>query len=106
MLMVFRIANDRRVDICKGPLARYSDGGVRHSSKECVWMLRSARKAISMTGCGKRKENTIAERINPTLKNEILDKRGFENIECLEGSLAEAISGFFSLFPLAFRKFP
>ena len=99
MLMVFRIANDRRVDICKGPLARYSDGGVRHSSKECVWMLRSARKAISMTGCGDTKENTIAERINPTLKNEILDKRGFENIECLEGSLAEAISFYNNFHP-------
>ena len=55
-------------------------------------MLRSARVGISMTECGDPKENAIAERINSTLKNEILDKRRFESFEDLEQALAEAIS--------------
>ncbi|KAB3936049.1 transposase [Bacteroides uniformis] len=41
---------------------------------------------------GDPKENAIAERINSTLKNEILDKRRFESFEDLERALAEAIA--------------
>ena len=77
--MAFRIANDRGVDICNGSLVHHSDRGVQYASKEYVEKLRSARIGISMTGCGDPKENAIAERINSTLKNEILDKRRFES---------------------------
>lgn len=44
-----------------------------------------------MTECGDPKENAIAERINSTLKNEILDKRRFESFEDLERALAQAV---------------
>lgn len=73
--MAFRIANERGVDICNGGLVHHSDRGVQYASKEYVEKLRSARIGISMTECGDPKENAIAERINSTLKNEILDKR-------------------------------
>ena len=84
--MAFRIANERGVDICNGGLVHHSDRGVQYASKEYVEKLRSARIGISMTECGDPKENAIAERINSTLKNEILDKRRFER------ALAEAIA--------------
>lgn len=89
--MAFRIANDRGVDICSRGLVHHS-GGVQYASKEYIEMLRSARVGISMTECGDSKENAIAERINSTLKNEILDKRRFESFEDLERALAEAFS--------------
>lgn len=82
--MAFRIANERDVDICNGGLVHHSDRGVQYASKEYVEKLRSARIGISMTECGDPKENAIAERINSTLKNEILDKRRFESFEDLE----------------------
>lgn len=90
--MAFRIANERGVDICNGGLVHHSDRGVQYASKEYVEKLRSARIGISMTECGDPKENAIAERINSTLKNEILDKRRFESFEDLERALAEAIA--------------
>ena len=90
--MAFRIANERGVDICNGGLVHHSDRGVQYASKEYVEKLRSARIGISMTECGDPKENAIAERINSTLKNEILDKRRFESFEDLECALAEAIA--------------
>ena len=70
----------------------HSVRGVQYARKEYVEMLRSARVGISMTGCGDPKENAIAERINSTLKNEILDKNRFESFEELERALAKAIS--------------
>ena len=70
----------------------HSDRGVQYASKNYVEMLRSARVSISMTECGDPKENAIAERINSTLKNEILDKRRFESFKELGRALAEAIS--------------
>lgn len=90
--MAFRAANDRGVDICSRGLVHHSDRGVQYASKEYIEMLRSARVGISKTECGDPKENAIAERINSTLKNEILDKRRFESFEDLERALAEAIS--------------
>lgn len=90
--MAFRIANERGVDICNGGLVHHSDRGVQYASKEYVEKLRSARIGISMTECGDPKENAIAERINSTLKNEILDKRRFESFEDLERALAQAIA--------------
>lgn len=99
LAMAFRIANDRGVDVCNGGLIHHSDRGVQYASKEYVEMLRAARVAISMTECGDPKENAIAERINSTLKNEILDKRKFESFEELEQALAEAIEFYNSYRP-------
>ena len=90
--MTFRIANDRGVDICNGGLLQHSDRGAQYASNEYVEMLRCAHVGVSITVCGDPKENAIAERINSTLKNEILDKRRFESFEGLERALAEAIS--------------
>lgn len=45
-----------------------------------------------MTENGDPKENAIAERINSTIKNEMLGSRRFETLEQLEQALFEVIS--------------
>lgn len=69
----------------------HSDRGVQYASKEYVEKLRSARIGISMTECGDPKENAIAERINSTLKNEILTKEDLKALKILN-ALAQAIA--------------
>lgn len=87
--MAFGIANVRGGDIYNSCLVHHSARGAKYASNECVEMLRSARVSISMTEGGDPKENAIAERINSTLKNEILDKRRFEIFKDPERALAK-----------------
>jgi transposase InsO family protein len=53
-------------------LIHHSDRGVQYASKDYVSMLQNRHMQISMTENGDPKENAMAERINSTIKDELL----------------------------------
>ena len=55
-----------------GRLIHHSDRGVQYASKDYVKLLQTKRIKISMTESGNPKDNAMAERINSTMKNELL----------------------------------
>lgn len=68
-----------RMDIIER-LIHHSDRGVQYASKEYLELLRSRNIRISMTENGDPKENAMAERINNTVKNELLKGIRFKSI--------------------------
>ena len=68
----FRMAL-KRVDVTSGKgLIHHSDRGCQYASKEYTSLLREYGITISMTEDGNPKDNAQAERINNTIKNELL----------------------------------
>ena len=53
-------------------LIHHSDRGVQYASYAYTDKLKRAGIAISMTECGNPKDNAVAERVNNTIKNELL----------------------------------
>jgi hypothetical protein len=53
-------------------LIHHSDRGVQYASSKYISLLKGSKISISMTENGDPKENPQAERINSTIKNEIL----------------------------------
>ncbi len=72
-------------------LMHHSDRGVQYASHEYVATLRKAGIAISMTETGNPKDNAQAERINNTIKNELLKDKRFCCIDEVREALEEAI---------------
>ena len=62
----------RRLDGTEVNLIHHSDRGVQYASKDYVNMLNGRNIRISMTENGDPKENAMAERINSTIKDELL----------------------------------
>lgn len=62
-------------------LIHHSDRGCQYASREYVNTLREHGIQVSMTESGDPKDNAQAERINNTVKNELLKGRIFRNIE-------------------------
>ena len=62
----------RRLDGTEVNLIHHSDRGVQYASKDYVNMLKGKSIRISMTENGDPKENAMAERINSTIKDELL----------------------------------
>ena len=54
-------------------------------------LLRSHGIKISMTECGDPKDNAQAERINNTMKNELLKGKLFSSIDMARSSVADAV---------------
>ncbi len=90
--MALSLCQARGIDVKKEGLIHHSDRGVQYASKEYVELLRASGICISMTENGDPKENAIAERINSTIKSEMLGSRRFETHEQLEQALFEVIS--------------
>ena len=67
-------------------LIHHSDRGVQYASNDYTSMLRSAGISISMTESGDPKDNVVAERVNNTMKNELL--KGMEFASVVEVSKA------------------
>ena len=67
-------------------LIHHSDRGVQYASNDYTSMLRSAGISISMTESGDPKDNAVAERVNNTMKNELL--KGMEFASVVEVSKA------------------
>lgn len=63
-----RLGNDNT----ERDLIHHSDRGIQYASSDYVSLLQKYRIKISMTENGDPKENAMAERINSTIKNELL----------------------------------
>ena len=72
-------------------LVHHSDRGCQYASKEYVNLLKSRGISISMTETGDPKDNAQAERINNTMKNELLKDKVFGNIGEVTSAVAAAV---------------
>ena len=78
-----------RLDI--SGLIHHSDRGVQYASLEYVKVLKENHIQISMTENGNPKDNPQAERINSTVKNELIKNMEFTSIEQVQRALDEKI---------------
>ena len=72
-------------------LIHHSDRGVQYASSVYTERLRKCKISISMTEGGNPKENAIAERINNTIKNELLMDMEFNHISQVKAAVASAV---------------
>ena len=72
-------------------LIHHSDRGVQYASSDYIDRLKSRDIQISMTESGDPKDNAQAERINNTIKNELLKGCRFTNIEQVRQAVSAAV---------------
>lgn len=72
-------------------LIHHSDRGVQYASSAYTERLKTCKISISMTECGNPKENAIAERINNTIKNELLKGMKFNHVSQVKAAMASAV---------------
>ena len=72
-------------------LIHHSDRGCQYASSEYVSLLQERGIRISMTETGDPKDNAQAERINNTMKNELLKGMRFTNIDDVRAVVGRAI---------------
>ncbi len=65
--------------------------GCQYACREYVGMLRKHGIRVSMTESGDPKDNAQAERINNTMKNELLKGKVFRNINEVVAAVARAV---------------
>ena len=82
----------KRIEEVECPyLIHHSDRGCQYASNEYIKLLNDNHIRISMTECGDPKDNAQAERINNTMKNELLKDMRFRNIEDVKVAVANAV---------------
>ena len=72
-------------------IIHHSDRGSQYASKEYVGLLREHGFRISMTESGDPKENPQAERVNGTVKNELLRGLTFGSVSEVSAAVAAAV---------------
>jgi transposase InsO family protein len=72
-------------------LIHHSDRGCQYASEEYVSLLKHYGIRISMTESGDPKENAQAERINGTMKNELLKGAVFQSLEEVTAAVRVAV---------------
>ena len=72
-------------------LIHHSDRGCQYVSREYVNLLKDYGIRISMTESGDPKDNAQAERINNTMKNELLKDIRFSNIDDVIAAVSRAV---------------
>ena len=72
-------------------LIHHSDRGCQYASSEYVRLLQKNGIRISMTETGDPRDNAQAERINNTMKNELLKGTRFTNIDEVRQAVARAV---------------
>jgi len=72
-------------------LIHHSDRGCQYASNEYISILKQYGIRISMTESGDPKENAQAERINNTMKNELLCGLVFHNIKEVKAAVTVAV---------------
>lgn len=70
-------------------LIHHSDRGVQYACYNYIGLLKAEGVTISMTECGNPKDNAVAERVNNTIKNEMLKDMDFFSIK----EVREAVRG-------------
>ena len=73
-------------------LIHHSDRGCQYASREYVNILREHGIQVSMTESGDPKDNAQAERINNTMKNELLKDKVFTNMDEVIAAVALAVA--------------
>ena len=73
-------------------LIHHSDRGCQYASSEYIKLLNDNHILISMTESGDPKDNAQAERINNTMKNELLKGMRFTNIDDVIAAVARAVN--------------
>ncbi len=81
----------KRIDGKVVNLIHHSDRGCQYASREYVNTLWEHGIRISMTESGDPKDNAQAERINNTMKNELLKDKVFTNISDVIAAVALAV---------------
>ena len=82
----------KRIDGKVVNLIHHSDRGCQYASREYVNTLREHGIRISMTESGDPKDNAQAERINNTMKNELLKDKVFTNLSDVIAAVAVAVN--------------
>jgi transposase InsO family protein len=72
-------------------LVHHSDRGCQYASHEYVSLLKRHGIRVSMTESGDPKENARAERVNNTMKNELLKGMVFHDIEEVKAAITVAV---------------
>lgn len=85
------LENAARLKIDLTGLIHHSDRGVQYASAEYVSVLMENHVSISMTQNGNPKDNPQAERVNCTVKNELLNDQEFTSIEEVRALLNKKI---------------
>lgn len=80
-------------------LIHHSDRGVQYASTKYTDVLREKHIRISMTEKGDPKENAMAERINSTMKNELLKDMRFRCINDVEAAVDKAVDFYNTMRP-------
>lgn len=78
-------------DIIPEGLIHHSDRGVQYASYEYTGLLKSLHIGISMTESGDPKDNAVAERVNNTIKNELLMGMEFYSIDDVRKAVKAAV---------------
>ena len=73
-------------------LIHHSDRGVQYASSEYIKILNDNHIRISMTETGDPKDNAMAERINNTMKNELLNGLRFNNMDEVTEAVDRAVA--------------
>ena len=74
-----------------GGLIHHSDRGCQYASREYVGTLTGRGLRVSMTESGDPKDNAQAERINNTIKNELLLGKTFASVAEVRAAVARAV---------------
>lgn len=90
--LTMALETSMKLKLDTGSLIHHSDRGVQYASSEYVKVLTDNHISISMTEDGNPKDNAQAERINSTIKNELLKGMQFTDIEELQQVLASKIT--------------
>lgn len=80
-------------------LIHHSDRGVQYCCRDYVSLLEEHKVAISMTQNGDPYENALAERINRTIKEDMLENRGFVDYTRAMEAVSRAITNYNVLRP-------
>ena len=83
---------ERKVEV---NLIHHSDRGIQYASSEYVDILNRNHISISMTETGDPKDNAQAERINNTMKNELLKDIRFTSLDEVIAAVSRAV-GFYN----------
>jgi transposase InsO family protein len=92
-IRALQMALERVKDIPKEAmiLIHHSDRGIQYASKDYVGLLKEYNIKISMTEDGDPKENPQAERINNTMKNELLKGMRFMSLDEVIAAISAAV---------------
>ncbi|WP_460980093.1 IS3 family transposase, partial [Spirosoma knui] len=75
----------------RAELIHHSDRGVQYCCRDYIGLLNHAKIAISMTQTGDPYENALAERVNRTIKEDMLQNRGFPSFKQAHVAVSRAI---------------